>query len=349
MKHSQRITNYLLVLFIIAQVVGLYVIFAYVDLTASLTSGEVVSQLNPIGGTAELEKSTAGITIIGGVIIGTLLVFLIIYFKLFWLWRVWFYTAIVFCLSIAYGAFVHQFTNPIISHYIPIGLAIITGFIKVFKPNFWVHNFTEVFLYGGLIQFFIESITFWNAIFILIAISLYDIYSVWHSGHMVKLANSQAESKLFAGIMIPYSVKEKDFYKQFQSKAKVSKNSSKVEVKNESKTQKSNLDHKKAGKKIVGQSAILGGGDIGFVLLFAGAVLLDTLNQIIAARNLGTILAPIDVLAKMAFLKVLIIPVCAALALYMLFVYSKPDKFYPAMPFLTGGCLVGYFLFRLII
>jgi len=66
------------------------------------------------------------------------------------------------------------------------------------------------------------------------------------------------------------------------------------------------------------KTAILGGGDIGLPLLFA-AVVLKT-NPIAAS----------------------IIPLFAALALLYLFVYGKKDKFYPAMPYVTAGCLLVY-------
>jgi hypothetical protein len=76
---------------------------------------------------------------------------------------------------------------------------------------------------------------------------------------------------------------------------------------------------KKKGRKTVIKSAILGGGDIGFPLLFAGVLM----------KSAG-------------FLKVLIVPVIVAIALFLLLYYAQKDKFYPAMPFITAGCFVGY-------
>jgi len=66
------------------------------------------------------------------------------------------------------------------------------------------------------------------------------------------------------------------------------------------------------------KEAILGGGDIGFPLIFAG----------VAMKTLGT--------------KAFVIPVVAAAALLFLFMKSEKKKFYPAMPILTVGCLIGY-------
>ena len=66
--------------------------------------------------------------------------------------------------------------------------------------------------------------------------------------------------------------------------------------------------------------AILGGGDIGFPLIFSG----------VAFNSLGN--------------QALIIPVFATLALLILLMQSNKNKFYPAMPFLTAGCFVGYLI-----
>ena len=76
----------------------------------------------------------------------------------------------------------------------------------------------------------------------------------------------------------------------------------------------------KSGREI--KTAILGGGDIGFPLLFAAAVLKDP--------GIG--------------IKALIIPLTTGLMLAALFFFGQKNKFYPAMPFLTIGCFLGYFI-----
>lgn len=70
--------------------------------------------------------------------------------------------------------------------------------------------------------------------------------------------------------------------------------------------------------------AILGGGDIGFPLLFAGVVM------------------------KTSGFGAFIISIFAALALLFLFLRSEKKKFYPAMPFLTAGCFLGYAVLKLL-
>ncbi len=75
----------------------------------------------------------------------------------------------------------------------------------------------------------------------------------------------------------------------------------------------------KKAKKMKISLAILGGGDVAFPLIFAGVIL----------RASGMISS-------------LMVVLFSTLALLGLFVYSRKGKFYPAMPFLTIGCIVGW-------
>ena len=69
--------------------------------------------------------------------------------------------------------------------------------------------------------------------------------------------------------------------------------------------------------------AILGGGDIGFALLFAGVVMKEFS-------------------LKWYSLGAMIVPLCAAAALYYLLYKGSQKKFYPAMPYITAGAFIGY-------
>jgi len=70
--------------------------------------------------------------------------------------------------------------------------------------------------------------------------------------------------------------------------------------------------------------AILGGGDIGFPLLFASAVMQSYGNS--------------------AF----VVPLFSAAALFLLFYFGKDKKYYPAMPYLTAGCFAGFAFIKLV-
>lgn len=63
--------------------------------------------------------------------------------------------------------------------------------------------------------------------------------------------------------------------------------------------------------------AILGGGDVGFPILFTA----------VAYKFIGS--------------KALFIPIFSSLSLFFLLYKGKKKKFYPAMPFLTIGCFIG--------
>ena len=80
----------------------------------------------------------------------------------------------------------------------------------------------------------------------------------------------------------------------------------------------------KKGKK----AAILGGGDIAFPLLFIGVIFESLLTKGLLH----------------AFLLTLIPLATATLALAYIFFKGESNKYYPAMPFLTGGCVFGYLI-----
>ena len=71
--------------------------------------------------------------------------------------------------------------------------------------------------------------------------------------------------------------------------------------------------------------AILGGGDVAFPLIFAGVIL-----------------------RAFSFLDASIVAFTSTLSLFFLFSIAKKEKFYPAMPFITAGCLIGYLIILLI-
>ena len=69
--------------------------------------------------------------------------------------------------------------------------------------------------------------------------------------------------------------------------------------------------------------AILGGGDIGFALLFAGVVMKEFSLK---WHSIGA----------------MIVPLFTALALFYLLYKGSKNKFYPAMPYITAGAFAGY-------
>ncbi len=280
MKHTWVVTAFLLVLFFAAQVIGLKITQTYIDFAASAEKGELVwKDLPSIAGfeieRPDVEPQLSIWYIIGAVIIGTLLILLIIRFGKVLLWKLWFYFAIVLCLQIAIAAFIPATFALIFS--------LLFGWFKVFRPNVFIHNLTELFVYGGLAVIFVPILNVLYAFLLLLALSVYDMYAVWKSKHMIVMAKFQTKSGIFAGLLLPY-------------KAPAVR-----------------------GKKAKVRTAVLGGGDIGFPLIFAGTVL-----------------------AGAGFVPAVLVAIGATAALLVLLMLSQRDRFYPAMPFLTLGCAVGY-------
>ena len=309
MKHGVFVTIVLVLVFFISQLVGLTVTNKYITKEVNAITGEVenitASPLPLSMERPEVEESQSYIYILGAVLIGTILVLLLIKFKGVMIWKFWFFISVALCLTIAFAAFIPQIAAIIIGCLLAI--------LKVYRTNFIIHNVTEVFIYGGLAAIFVPIMNIYAVVILLLLISVYDVIAVWQSKHMVKMAKFQTASKVFAGLSIPYNIpKMKEIFRIGRIKQKANTKSTKVA-------------RKKSKKKSEIKSAILGGGDMGFPLLFAG-VLLKT-NP---------------------FVNVLIIPAAAAVALFLLLYYAKKNKFYPAMPFITAGCLVGYAILILI-
>lgn len=305
MKHTLKITVVLVLLFFFSQIMGLLVTNNYINHMATEQTGNVTWIELPLQiERPQVEESNSYIYIFAAIIIGTLLIFALIKTKAYRLWKLWFFLAVLICLTVALAAFTNQ--------YLAFFAAFVLGFLKIYRPNVYLHNITETLVYGGLAAILVPIINL-TAMFILLAlISLYDMYAVWSSKHMIRMAKFQSESNMFAGLLIPYRTKAKATARQAKAMAKGA-----FEIK------------KKPGMR----SAILGGGDIGFPLLFAGVVMKGLMLE-----------NPVFT----GFMKVLVIPVFVSIALLILLLKSKEDRFYPAMPFLSAGCIIGYLAILLI-
>ena len=142
------------------------------------------------------------------------------------------------------------------------------------------------------------------------------MWAVWHSGFMQKMAHFQInEIKIFGGFFVPYLNKKQ---RALVREAKISK----------SKTSSKNVKNMKVNL------AILGGGDIVFPIITAGVVM----RALWATPLFGI----------PGLLSALIVIIGATIALSLLFLYSQKGKFYPAMPFITAGLLIGIGLAYLI-
>jgi len=289
MKHSVKITFILVSLFFLAQIIGLTVANNYIDHEAS-TENEIVWKALPSIAGVSLERPQVAphlsiVYILAAILLGTMLILLIIRLGKIGIWKLWFFVAVVLCLHIAFGAF--------ITSGIALAIATVLGWFKAYRPNIFVHNFTELFLYGGLAVIFIPILNVFSVVILMILLSFYDAYAVWKSKHMIKMAKFQTKSGIFAGLLIPYKMPKPG---------------------------------RKTKKKKLVKIAVLGGGDIGFPLMFAGVVM----------KTYG-------------FMGGFLIIPFTSLALLGLLLLGQKNKFYPAIPFLTAGCFIGYAVAYLLI
>jgi len=214
-------------------------------------------------------------------LIGTLFILVLVKFKKIGWWKVLFFLTLWMTMSIAFSV--------VMSHILALIVSMVLTFWRMLKPNTIIRNLSELFIYAGIAVMFVPMLNIFWIIMLLLVISVYDMFAVWKSKHMVKMAKFMTEESdnVFAGLAIPYNKKD---------------------------------------KKTV---AILGGGDIAFPLIFIGVVM----EHLILVNMFSKVAA---------FFISSIIILTVTVALLLLFLYSKKDKFYPAMPYLTSGCLVGY-------
>ena len=302
MKNPVKITILLLAMFLLAQLIGIYVSSVYqpqITQEYNQTSGNIENKTQyniPYGfeppQDVSPESSVASIVI--ALIIAVLLMLGLMKIRAELFLRWWFFVVVIIGIAIALNAFLISLQYSAI---IAGLIALILAYFKVFKRNLIVHNITELLIYAGISTLFIPLLNIKTTVILLVIISIYDMYAVWHAGFMQKMAKYQMEKvRVFSGFFIPYiSRKDRLKIENVKSKSKSSRKKIKVPV----------------------HLAILGGGDVVFPMMLAGVVL-----------------------AAFGPLAALIIAIGASLGLAFLFYFSQKGKFYPAMPFITIGCFI---------
>jgi presenilin-like A22 family membrane protease len=251
-------------MFIFTQFIGIYVVDSYSSM--KVVDGNVVevdSPDLPFGlETPELKENKdfnyAFGSIIFAFIIAISLLLLLSKFNIEFFIRLWFFVVVLIALGISFNIFLLGILSSEISWIIALIIALPLGFIKIYKRDFFIHNLTELFIYPGIAAVFVPILNIYTIIGLLILISIYDMWAVWHSGLMQKMAKYQIDKvKVFSGFFIPH------ISKKVRQKLK--------------KMKKSELKK----KKIRVNMAILGGGDVIFPIIAAG-VMLKTLGLLSA-------------------------------------------------------------------
>ncbi len=252
MKHKLTITLVLLTMFLITQVIGLYIVNSYSPIIDPETGAEIPQEL-PYGlQPPEVEAGPSLISLIIAFVIAISLVMILSKYKFRFLIRAWFFVVVVMALGISLNAI---FKNVIpYSYLVVLALAIPFAIFKIYRPNIFVHNFTELLIYPGIAAVFVPILSPLTIIILLILISFYDMWAVWHTGVMQKMAKFQMEElNIFGGFLIPYVSKK---VRSQIKKLKMQKSKKKLK-----------------GRKFKISLAILGGGDIVFPIITAGVFL----------------------------------------------------------------------------
>jgi len=315
MKHNTKITIILVSMFIITQIIGLFVISIYQNNTLPFGMQPPTPEPSP------LEFPTI---ILIAFVFAIFLFFLLTKLNAEKFIRLWFFIVTTLAIGLALKAFAFFIfkkdvflnslftTNSEISliSLIIVFIALPLAYIKIFNRNIIIHNLSELLIYPGIAAVFVPILGVFGIIILLLAISLYDIWAVWKSEIMQKMAKYQINNlRFFTGFFIPYANKKQ------KNKIQLIKQKS-LKLKDEKREKFLEKEFKKAKIKI--NLAILGGGDIIFPIITAG----------VFYRTLGIIPA-------------LIITVSATIGLLGLFMMARKGKFYPAMPFITSAMYIG--------
>jgi len=291
LKHKPKITAILLGMFLLTQFIGLYVVNHYLSEDNKLPYG-----MEPPKITQDKEYFTLFPFIIMAFIIAIFIMFMMSKFNWEIILKLWFFVVVIIALGLSFNVFLSKLQYASLIAFL---IALPLAYIKIYKQNFLLHNLTELLIYPGIASVFVPLLNLYTIIALLILISIYDMWAVWHSGFMQKMAQYQIKKlNVFSGFFVPYASKK---------------------VKEKIKNMKMTLSKSQlAKKKIRINVAILGGGDVIFPIITAGVML-----------KLFTVYHSLFVIAG------------ATLGLGYLLVRSEKKKFYPAMPFITAGILLG--------
>jgi len=239
MKHNWKIIAILLGMFLVTQFIGMYVVSYYAQEGHDLPFGMETPKIEK-----ESDYYNNFIQIIFALVIAVGLLFLLNKFDMAFVLKLWFFTVIVIALGISINSILGRLGYSI---FIAIAIALPLAFIKIYRRGVIVHNSTELFIYPGIAAVFVPILNVWTIILLLILISIYDMWAVWKSGIMQKMAKYQIEKlNIFGGFFIPYLSKKDRLKFKKMSKKELKKKKVKVNI------------------------AILGGGDVIFPIIAAG-------------------------------------------------------------------------------
>jgi len=307
-------------MFLVTQFIGLFVVNAYTpETTQDPITGELMlnpeSQL-PFG----IETpETNFLAIIFYFVLAFAIVAIMMKYKWKLVIKLWFLLVIMLALGITINAFLKYstFTNITI---IALAIAIPLALFKIFRPNVFIHNITELFIYPGIAAVFVAILHPISVMVLLVLISIYDMWAVWKAKFMQKMAKFEMEElNIFGGFLIPTVSK------------KVKAQIQKIKQKYKGKKMPANVKKKKFKVRL----AMLGGGDVIFPIITAGVFMRAYTEQALFGIA--------------GLIPALFIIVGALAGLTYLMLITKKDKAYPAMPYISTGIFAALILWKFII
>ncbi|MFA5173626.1 MAG: presenilin family intramembrane aspartyl protease [Candidatus Pacearchaeota archaeon] len=253
MKHNWKITGIIIAMFLITQLIGIWIVNSYQTQTLpyGMQPPEEIKQVEGTGLLIQIMISFA---------FAIFLLFILTKIKAEKFLRAWFFIVTILAISLTLNVVLFKM-NLIHASIIAVVIALPLAFFKIFKRNILIHNITELMIYPGIAAVFVSILGVLGIILLLLAISLYDIWAVWHSGFMQKMAKYQMNTlKVFGGFFIPY-IKRHDRVKIKNIKQKYKGKSEKI------------MENAFKKAKIKINLAILGGGDIVFPIIASGVFL----------------------------------------------------------------------------
>ena len=283
MKHPRMIVYLFLGLFAMSHILGL----SFLVLEHTQETSLILDTPQPVDG------GWSVLYILVGVLIATVILLILAKFNQRNLWKGWFTVATM--LGLLYG----------LQTFLPDGIALIAAVLialaRLYFTHPWVHNTTEVIMYGGIGLALTPLFTPLTSILLLFIMSVYDIYAVRKSKHMITLATFTRKAESFPGLSLNYTN---------VSPPKKQSLSPEEELEQGLRDLKQTKPARKSG--------VLGGGDVLFPLLIANTVFLS-LQQSFTVQA--------------SFMGGLGVTASAMVGLWYLFTNAE-DTYYPALPYI---------------
>ena len=139
-KHNAKITTILVTMFVITQLLGLFIVAAYSDGIALPYGMEPPEDINP---------NNFAISIIFAFVIAITLFILLTRIRAESFIRLWFFVVVALALGLAFNVFLIKLNMLCYPQYIALIIALPLAFVKIFQRNIIVHNITELIIHSA--------------------------------------------------------------------------------------------------------------------------------------------------------------------------------------------------------